>query len=55
MHGVKDKIAPLTLAEEMHVGIKGSKITLFKGGHYFFMFENKEFTDNITKFLDNIN
>jgi len=36
MHGKKDKIVPYTLAEEMHSGIKGSKMLAFAGGHLFF-------------------
>jgi pimeloyl-ACP methyl ester carboxylesterase len=36
MHGEKDKIVPYTLAEEMHAGIKGSKMLTFAGGHLFF-------------------
>ncbi|WP_041275987.1 alpha/beta fold hydrolase [Desulfosporosinus acidiphilus] len=55
LHGEKDKIAPLALAEEMHTGITGSKISLFKGGHYFFMLESKKFTDSVIEFLDNFN
>ncbi|WP_088225240.1 alpha/beta hydrolase [Desulfosporosinus sp. FKB] len=54
LHGEKDKIAPFALAEEMHSEIKGSKITKFKGGHYFFMLENKKFTDSVIEFLDSI-
>jgi 3-oxoadipate enol-lactonase len=37
MHGKKDKTAPYTLAEEMHIGIKGSKMLTFAGGHLFFV------------------
>ncbi|SRR6266849_3563898 len=33
MHGKKDKIAPYTLAEEMHSGIKDSRMLTFAGGH----------------------
>src|SRR5712692_4082956 len=36
MHGEKDKIVPDPLTEEMHTGIKGSKMLTFAGGHLFF-------------------
>ena len=44
MHGKKDKSVPYALAEEMHAGIKGSKILTFAGGHlFFFMKERQQF------------
>jgi len=36
MHGKKDKVVPYRLAEELHAGIKGSKMLTFAGGHLFF-------------------
>jgi 3-oxoadipate enol-lactonase len=46
MHGKKDKIVPFKLAEEMHTGIKGSKMLAFAGGHiFFFMKERQRFLD----------
>jgi len=54
LHGKKDKHASYKLAEEMHAGIKSSKIIAFKGGHLFFMWENKHFTDAISEFLGSI-
>ncbi|HEX6484708.1 MAG TPA: alpha/beta hydrolase [Ktedonobacteraceae bacterium] len=52
MHGKKDKIVPYTLAEEMHAGIKGSKMLTFAGGHLFlFLRERQQFLDAITEFL----
>jgi 3-oxoadipate enol-lactonase len=52
MHGKKDKIVPYTLAEEMHTGIKGSKMLAFAGGHlFFFMKERQQFLDAIAEFV----
>ncbi len=52
MHGKKDKIVPCTLAEEMHTGIKGSKMLTFVGGHlFFFMKERQQFLDAIAEFV----
>lgn len=55
MHGKKDKIVPLTLAEEMHTGIKGSKMLTFAGGHlFFFMKERQQFLDAIFSYLPRV-
>src|SRR5256712_1396983 len=52
MHGKKDKIVPYRLAEEMHTGIKGSKMLTFAGGHiFFFMKEGQRFLDAIAEFV----
>ena len=52
MHGKKDKSAPYTLAEEMHTGIKGSKLLTFSGGHLFFLMkERQQFLDAIAEFV----
>ena len=51
LHGKKDKQAPFMLAEEMNAGIKGSELITFKGGHLFFLWENKQFIDAISEFL----
>jgi 3-oxoadipate enol-lactonase len=52
MHGKKDKIVPYTLAEEMHTGIKDSKMITFAGGHiFFFMKEHQKFLDAIAEFV----
>ena len=52
MHGEKDKIVPYTLAEEMHTGIKGSKMLTFAGGHlFFFMKERQQFLDAIAEYV----
>jgi 3-oxoadipate enol-lactonase len=52
MHGKKDKSIPYKLAEEMHAGIKGSKMLTFAGGHlFFFMKERQQFLDAIVEFV----
>ncbi len=51
LHGKKDRIAPYRLAEEMHAGIKGSKIITFNGGHIFLFFQPRQFTAAIVEFL----
>jgi pimeloyl-ACP methyl ester carboxylesterase len=52
MHGKKDKIVLYKLAEEMHTGIKGSKMLTFAGGHvFFFMKERQQFLDAIAEFV----
>jgi pimeloyl-ACP methyl ester carboxylesterase len=52
MHGKKDKSIPYYLAEEMHTGIKGSKILTFEGGHLFFLVkERQQFLDSVAKFV----
>ena len=52
MHGKKDKTTPYTLAEEMHTGIKDSKMLTFAGGHlFFFMRERQQFLDAIVEFV----
>jgi hypothetical protein len=46
------KIVPFKLAEEMHTGIKGSKMLTFTGGHiFFFMKERQQFLDAIAEFV----
>jgi 3-oxoadipate enol-lactonase len=51
-HGSKDKTAPLFLAEELHEGIKNSRLEIFKGGHLFFMFRDRQrFIDIVKTFL----
>jgi 3-oxoadipate enol-lactonase len=54
IHGESDKIAPLPLAEEMHTGIKGSKMTTFPGGHLFFLWKQEKFCDTVSAFLAGI-
>jgi 3-oxoadipate enol-lactonase len=52
LHGKQDQSAPYRLAEEMHSGIKDSKMITFQGGHLFFIVRQKQFIDAITDFLD---
>lgn len=52
LHGKKDKIAPYRLAEEMHSGIKDSKMITFHGGHLFFILRQKQFIEAIADFLE---
>jgi pimeloyl-ACP methyl ester carboxylesterase len=54
LHGKKDKQAPYSLAEEMHAGIKGSKMITFNGGHIFFILRPQQFVKAITDFLDSV-
>lgn len=51
LHGKSDRLAPLALAEEMHAGIAGSRMTVFPGGHIFFFLRPKQVTDAITAFV----
>jgi 3-oxoadipate enol-lactonase len=52
MHGKKDKSVPYHLAEEMHTGIKDSKMLTFEGGHLFFLMkERQKFLDAVAEFL----
>ncbi len=51
MHGKKDKSVPYALAEEMHVGIRGSKILTFASGHLFFLMrERQQFLDAVAEY-----
>ncbi len=52
LHGRKDKIAPYTIAEEMHAGIKVSKMVGFDDGHLFPIWKVKEFISEVKKFLE---
>jgi 3-oxoadipate enol-lactonase len=48
LHGRKDKIAPLREAEAMRRGITGSQLVTFRGGHLFFLVnERKWFFDSL--------
>ena len=52
MHGKKDKSVPYYLAEEMHTGIKGSKMLTFEGGHLFFLKrQRQQFLDAVAEFV----
>ncbi len=54
LHGKNDKTAPYWLAEDMHNGIKGSKMIAFNGGHIFFILGPQQFMDAISSFLDSL-
>jgi pimeloyl-ACP methyl ester carboxylesterase len=52
LHGGKDRVAPLALAEEMHDRIRESRMVVFKGGHLFFLMrEPQRFLDCVRDFL----
>jgi pimeloyl-ACP methyl ester carboxylesterase len=52
LHGKRDKTAPYALAEELHHGIRGSKLLTFAGGHLFFLFrERQPFLDAVADFM----
>jgi 3-oxoadipate enol-lactonase len=54
LHGAGDRIAPLPLAEEMHAGIRGSRMITFPGGHIFFMMKQERFCSAVFDFLSGI-
>jgi 3-oxoadipate enol-lactonase len=51
LRGERDTLAPKDLVQEVHSGIKGSRLVEFKGGHIFFLWENKKFTGAVSEFL----
>jgi len=51
MRGDGDTLAPKGLVDELHSGIKGSSLVEFKGGHLFFLWDNKGFTETALLFL----
>ena len=52
LHGRRDKSMPVDLAERMHAGIPGSQIEIFRGGHMFFLFsERQQFLNQASRFL----
>ena len=42
LHGRRDRTAPLALAEEMRSRIPGARMTVFRGGHLFFMLRQRQ-------------
>jgi pimeloyl-ACP methyl ester carboxylesterase len=52
LHGLKDGIAPFSLAEELHAGIGGSRLVSFKGGHAFSFTQKERFVEEVLGFLD---
>lgn len=51
LHGTRDRLAPYTLAEATHEGIKGSQLVTFGGGHLFFLVRAQQFVAAIVAFL----
>jgi pimeloyl-ACP methyl ester carboxylesterase len=51
LQGKKDRHAPYRLAEDMHAGIRGSKMITFNGGHRVFFLRQKPFLDAVLDFL----
>jgi hypothetical protein len=46
------EILPNYLAEELHTGIKDSKMLAFEGGHLFFLMgERQQFLDAVAEFV----
>lgn len=51
-HGRRDMSIPLELAERMHAAIAGSQLEVFRGGHMFFLFaERQRLLDRVELFL----
>jgi 3-oxoadipate enol-lactonase len=51
MHGRKDKIVPLELAEGALAAIRGSKMLIFPDGHLFFVSRARQLADEISQFI----
>ncbi len=51
LHGTRDRLAPLALAEELRVGIAGSRLVTFRGGHLTFFFQSRVCIGSIREFL----
>jgi pimeloyl-ACP methyl ester carboxylesterase len=52
LHGRRDRSAPLALAEEMRDRIPGARMTVFPGGHLFFLFRQRQrFLNAVAEFL----
>jgi len=53
LHGRRDRSMPVEFAERMRAGIPGSRAELFRGGHMFFLFaERQRFLERAGRFLD---
>jgi 3-oxoadipate enol-lactonase len=52
MHGMKDRVTPISFAQEMHALIPGAEMLTFGGGHLFPFFRQQEFIDALVTFLD---
>ena len=51
LHGTRDRVAPFRLAQEMHAGIRGSRLVPFPGGHIFFFLRMRQFVETVLGFL----
>ncbi len=51
VHGKRDRLVPLKLAEETHAGIRASKMVVLGGGHLRLFFKPEECVRAITEFL----
>ncbi|MGH2461529.1 MAG: alpha/beta fold hydrolase [Chloroflexota bacterium] len=54
LHGKSDRVAPYRLAEEMHAGIRGSKLIAFDGGHLFPFFQQPRFLKAVLDFVESL-
>jgi pimeloyl-ACP methyl ester carboxylesterase len=54
IRGDRDSLAPKNLVEEVHTRIRASKLIEFNGGHIFFLWENKKFTDAVLEFIQGL-
>jgi pimeloyl-ACP methyl ester carboxylesterase len=53
LQGKRDRSALFFLAQDMHPGITDSKMVIFKGGHIFFIFtERQTFLEAIEEFIE---
>lgn len=51
-HGKLDKLCPFDLAEQLHSGIKNSKLIAFENsGHALFLEESQKFNDELIRFI----
>ena len=52
LHGERDRVAPLALAEEIREAIPGARMTAFKGGHLFFLVRDpRRFLESVRDFV----
>ena len=54
LHGKRDGLTPLQFAEQTQLGIAGSKIDTFDGGHLFMFSRQREFLGAVFSFLDGL-
>ncbi len=51
VHGLSDRMVPLTLAEELHSGIRGSKLVRIEGGHIESIVKPEKLVGVVSEFL----